>query len=250
MFDTLQIMIPSRSRSQYVRTIYHLSENLWPSITIVVPPEQYKSYRADIPMEIEILEFDGAGIAAKREFILHLNHTGKVIMLDDDLKFYKRTEDGARFPGTFHLQTEQMIGEIVDFLDCYPMVGLTDKFMSQTRPRGYVECHRFNQVLGFNRDLLPKPWPQFRVPHDEEHDVHLQLLTRGCKTAVLTEWSKADKADAPGGCNDWRNADILKYTHEKLIELWPGIVSIDSSKGKPKARYNWQRAKEIGGNFT
>ena len=179
---------------------------------------------------------------------------GKVIMLDDDLRFYKRTEDGRKFPQTDKPQTIEMITDIIEMLDRYPMVGLTDKFMSQTKPRGYIECHRFNQVLAFNRSLLPDPCPEFRVPHDEEHDVHLQLLTRGCKTAVLTEWSKSDKANAPGGCQDWRTDKILMDTHEKLMQLWPGIVTIDfkvdprTDKITRKARYNWKAAKMIGGN--
>jgi TET-Associated Glycosyltransferase len=245
MFENLQIVIPSRSRPQNVKTIYNLSESLWPNITVVVPYDQYGTYRSFIPVIINVISFEGS-IGPKRNFILHLRRNGKLIMMDDDLKFYKRTEDGTRFPGTLKEQTILMIGDIITFLNNYAMVGLTDKFMSQTKPRGYVECHRFNQVLGINRDLLPNPWPQFRLSNDEEHDVHLQLLTRGYKTAVLTEWSKSDIFDAPGGCSDWRNLETLAEAHKKLLKYWPGIVSIDT-KDRPKARYNWQEAKKIGG---
>jgi hypothetical protein len=243
----IQIFIPSRSRSECIRTIYALSDDLWKNITIVVPHNQYDRYRLSIPLKINILRFNGVGIETKRDFILNLRQTGKLIMLDDDLKFYKRTEDGTRFPSILPQKTEKMIEDISSSLNNFPMVGLIDKFMSQTQPRGSVLCHRFNQVLGINRDLLPKPWPQFRVPHDEEHDFHLQLLTRGHRTIVLTEWSKSDRSDAPGGCSDWRNETVLRQAHEKLVELWPGIVTIDTSKEKPKARYNWKAAKMMGG---
>jgi hypothetical protein len=204
-------------------------------------------YRSSVPMSVRVLEFPGVGIAAKREFIMHLRKEGKVIMFDDDLTFYQRSEDGTKFPRISPKDTEEMVSDIVELLDQYSMVGLTDKFMSQTKPRGLIECHRFNQILGFNRDLLPRPWPRFRVPHDEEHDVHLQLLTQGYKTAVLTEWSKSDKSGAPGGCSDWRNNDVLNVAHTQLMELWPTIVSIDIKNEKPKARYNWREAKKIGG---
>jgi hypothetical protein len=243
----LDIFIPSRSRWEYVRTVFNLSDRLWKNITLVVPHDQYDKYRRITPLNINVLKFYGVGIETKRDFILNLRQTGKLIMLDDDLKFYKRTEDGTRFPGIHQEETEKMIENISNTLSYFPMVGLTDKFMSQTRPRGSILCHRFNQVLGINRDLLPTPWPQFRVPHDEEHDFHLQLLTRGYKTIVLTEWSKSDKSDAPGGCSDWRNETVLRQAHEKLMELWPGIVTIDTSKEKPKARYNWKAAKMMGG---
>jgi hypothetical protein len=247
MFNNLQIVIPSRSRWNEQKTLYNLSEDLWPHVVIVCPIEQYFYYRVHhTKLGIQVLAFQGVGIGAKRQFILNLNPSGKLIMLDDDLKFYKRTDDGRRFPGAMRSDTIEMIWDIYKMLDTYVHVGLTDKFMSHTKPRGYIECHRFNQVLAFNRDLLPRPWPEFRLWNDEEHDVHLQLLTRGYKTAVLTEWSKSDKSNAPGGCSDWRGPNTLKEAHEKLVEYWPNIVSI--TPGNPsRARYNWKEAKKMGG---
>jgi hypothetical protein len=245
----LQIVIPSRSRWRDLKTIYNLSSGLWKYTFVVIPNDQHDPYRAAVPTDIALVTFSGSGIHNKRQFILKWQTSGKLIMMDDDLRFYKRSHDGRKFPETCPAETEQMVEEIVRLLDYYPMVGLTDKFMSQTRPRGYVECSRFNQILGFNRDLLPDPWPEFRVPHDEEHDVHLQLLTRGWKTAVSTEWSKSDKPGAPGGCSDWRDETALKEAHEQLLQLWPGIIEIDIKGEKPKARYNWRAAKTVG-NIT
>jgi hypothetical protein len=246
MFDNLQIVIPSRSRWTEQKTLHNLSKDLWPHVVIVCPIDQHVHYKTHAKLGVRVLAFEGVGIAAKRQFILNLRETGKLIMLDDDLKFYKRTEDGTRFPGTHPSETVQMIEDIYTMLDTYVHVGLTDKFMSHTKPREYVECHRFNQVLAFNRDLLPRPWPEFRLLNDEEHDVHLQLLTKGYKTAVLTEWSKSDKSNAPGGCSDWRDPDTLTTAHQKLLEYWPTIVSI--IPGTPsRARYNWKEAKKMGG---
>lgn len=248
MFEDLQIVIPSRSRPHSQKTVAHLSDNLWSAIKVVVPHDQEKEYRYHLPVDVEVIPFhESDGVGHKREFILHLKPTGKLIMLDDDLRFYRRTPDGDKFPPTSKAETERMITEIAHYLDSYAMVGLTDKFMSQTKPRAFVECQRFNQVLGFNRDLLPQPWPKFRMPHDEEHDVHLQLLTRGIKTAVITEWSKSDTPGALGGCSEWRNTQTMRETHEKLVELWPGIVTITRGAGPARARYNWQEAKRIGG---
>lgn len=256
MFGDLQIAIPSRSRANNQRTIYNLSENLWPNTAIIVPYQQYKEYRDAVPREILIIPFskDVVGVEHQRQAVLDSRLVGKIIMMDDDLKFYIRLIDGSRFVPAYNDDTEYMVAEIVRQLDTYAMVGLTDKFMSQTKPRHFVECQRFNQVLGINRDLLPDPWPTFRLRHDEEHDFHLQLLTRGHKTAVLTEYTKMDKFNAPGGCSDWRSDKVMQETHARLMELWPGIVSITQKPeqpGKPKqpdrARYNWRLAKDMGG---
>jgi hypothetical protein len=246
MFNGVKIVIPSRSRYNSQKTVQALSQDLWTNIVVVVPSDQYISYRQNTPMDIGVIPFDGpAGVAIKRDFILKMHKSGKVIMMDDDLRFYKRSEDGKKFAIASPLDTELMVEQIVEFLTNYPMVGLVDKFMSQHTKRGYEECRRFNQVLGFNRDLFPDPWPTFRVPHDEEHDIHLQFLTRGYKTAVLTEWSKVDKPNAAGGCSDWRNKTFLENFHKHLESLWPGIVSI--TPNPPRARYNWKEAQRIGG---
>jgi hypothetical protein len=216
----------------------------------MVPFEQYNEYRACVPMDIDILSFEGQGIGAKREAILHLKPNGKIIMMDDDLMFYKRTQDGSKFLQAHRKETEFMVEDMSKFLDTYPMVGLTDKFMSQHKPRISVESQRFNQCWGINRDLLPNPWPRFRIPHDEEHDFHLQLLTQGYRTVVLTEWTKTSKDRAPGGCSDWRTADVMKITHDLLLSYWPGIVTITPDPNNPamnRARYKWREAKRIGG---
>jgi len=205
-----------------------------------------------VPSRVFVLPFEGFGIAAKRDFILKRERHGKVLMFDDDLKFYKRSEDGTKFVAMEPEDTLEMIDAIISYLNNYPMVGLVDKFMSQHTPRNHIECHRFNQTLCFNRDLLPDPWPDFRGLIAEEHDIMLQLLTRGCKTAVITEYSKTDKPYADGGCKDWRTTDVMKQEIERMAQLWPGIVSyVDHpDPNHPqgyKVRFDWKKAKKIGG---
>jgi hypothetical protein len=166
-------------------------------------------------------------------------------MIDDDLTFYRRLpDDASKFVRMSPDDSEKMIFELIDFLDKYAMIGMVDKFMSQTRPRGHIECSRFNKVLGFNRDMFPDPWPRFRLPHDEEHDIHLQFLTRGFRTAVLTEYSKSDPVQAPGGCTDWRSPEVFAETYRLLLQYWPDVVSV---RGETKVSYRWKKAMEIGG---
>jgi hypothetical protein len=166
--------------------------------------------------------------------------------MDDDLTFYKRSEDN-KFMIATPADTGSMVSDITEHLDLYPYVGMTDKYMSHLQPRIHNECHKFNDLLAINRDLLPQPWPQFRIPHDEEHDFHLQLLTRGCKSCMLTEWAKSNIPRAPGGCSDWRNNDILNKAHQMLVGYWPTIVSIKELPERNKVRYKWREAKRIGG---
>lgn len=243
MFDNIQIYIPSRSRAQGQKTIYNLSKNLWEQTSLIVPLEQLEEYRVTVPICIKVFPFDKFGISVKRNYMLNMNTTGKVIMLDDDLRFYKRVEDG-KFIKAAPEDSETMVSTLSELLDRYPYVGVADKFMSQARKRGFQECQRFNQILCFNRDLLPKPWPRFRLNNSEEHDMHLQLLTRGCKTAISTEWSKTHSVDGEGGCQDWRTILVFEREHAKMIRMWPELVV---RKNAYDVRINWKRAKQIGG---
>lgn len=248
MFDGLQIGIPSRSRPCRQITLRNLSEDLWPCITIVVPDDQYNDYRRYVPSSVSVAECASFGVHSQRESILRLKNDGKVIMFDDDLTFYRRNpDDPSKFVRMAQSESLPMVWEIYNFLDRYVMVGMVDKFMSQTRPRGHVECSRCNKVLAFNRDMLPNPWPSFNVQHDEDHHVHLQLITRGYRTAVLTEYSKSDPVQAPGGCTDWRCKEVYEETYKKLLEYWPGIVTVNWDIYPPKIRYNWKEAKRRGG---
>ena len=250
MFHDLQILIPSRSRARNQRTIVNLSKDLWQYLAIVVPTEQYHLYRTSVPEEIKVLPCDGIGNCVTRQFMLHTQKTGKLITFDDDLTFYKRTEDGTKFIRMMPVDSLDMVSHILTFLDKYPFVGLVDKFMSQHTPRNFKECARFNEVYGYNRDTLPVPWPEFRVPHEEEHDFNLQLITRGHKTAVITEYSKGQRTFAPGGCADWRSEAVFANAYTEMKKLWPQIVSFG---GKATAfapyriRYNWDQAKKQGG---
>src|SRR5215467_9271435 len=248
IFDGLQIGIPSRSRPHRQITIFNLSEDLWPNIFLMVPSDQYYLYRENTPLAINVIGCYEYGVHAQRQAILQQRATGKVIMFDDDLTFYRRlSEDASKFVRMGQSESLPMVWEICNFLDRYVMVGMVDKFMSQTRPRGHVECSRCNKVLAFNRDMFPNPWPSFRIPHDEDHDVHLQLITQGYRTAVLTEYSKSDPVEAPGGCTDWRSPEVFAETYRLLLEYWPTIVTV---VGEKKVRYNWKEAKRIGGIAT
>jgi hypothetical protein len=253
MFGDLQVVIPSRSRQHKQITLFNLAKELWPYITIVVPEEQVDDYRAAVPKEVFVMPCKERGLSLTRKFVLLSKKTGKLITLDDDLTFYKRTDDSkfVRITENTIGLTVVMIEAIVEFLNSYPYVGLVDKFMSHTQPRGFKECSRFNEVYGYNRDLFPDPWPQIRVPHDEDHDFHLQLLTRGHKTAVITEYSKTNlRVNAPGGCSEWRSKEVMDETYRLMLQYWPGIVSLTN---KPSAfsdvrlRYNWQGARKMGG---
>ena len=168
----------------------------------------------------------------------------------DDLTFYKRSEDGARFAKISRDDTTEVIHTMYDFLDEYVIVGLVDKAWSQAQPRGFVKCTRFNDIHGYNRDMLPHPWPEFRGMHGEEHDFQLQCITRGFPTVALSEYSKTNNPYSEGGCSDWRTKVLMMSEMERLSKLWPGIINITADSSHPqgyRTKFNWKEAMRQGG---
>lgn len=199
-----------------------------------------------------------SGIMEKRQSIFEHATDNKIIMLDDDLKFYKRRRDGG-FNIATKAQIRQMIKSIEKALDKNAHVGLVDKFMSQTRPRGRVHSGRYNQVLGYNMRMIAErvrllssngmmhhdSHPKFRLSLNQEHDMHLQLLELGFAPTILTEYSKNAAFYAAGGLSHMRTKTLERSVFKKLQALWPQYVKLRKSKhsiGGVAATFNWRAA--------
>ena len=228
----MRIFIPTIGRVDRQKTARQLDKAGLP-YTLVVPLDHIDQYSG-----IEnILGCPDIGIRATRQFIMDMAGHGKVIQLDDDLTFYRRTDDGKRF---YPIESEavfEMFALINSFLNEYAHVGLVDKFMSQSQPRVMRHNGRFTHLLGYNMDLF-SIIPQYCVEVCEEHDYNLQLLMAGHPSCILTEYSKVETPRAPGGCNTWRHEQLEVEACKEMERLFPGIVSADGIK----IRVNWKKA--------
>jgi hypothetical protein len=207
--------------------------------TLVVPledVEQYAKFK-------NVLGCPDIGIRATRQFIMDTARKGKVIQLDDDLTFYRRSDDGKKFYPIEGESVYEMFEFIGEMLDGYAHLGLVDKFMSQSQPRIMRHNGRFTHLLAYNMDLFHVK-PQYRVEVCEEHDYNLQLLLAGHPSCILTEFSKVETPRAPGGCNTWRHDQLEVDACKEMERLFPGIVQADGIK----IRVNWKKAGQNAGN--
>jgi hypothetical protein len=169
----------------------------------------------------------------------------KILMLDDDVRFYARDKWGKFFKSDVR-DLKRMFAWFDKALDTYAHAGITDKFMCQTKPRGTVEHGRYNQALGYNLKLWPKG-TRFRIPVNEEHDMHLQLATQGRPPIISNEWSKDAPYYAKGGCSTWRTPKVEKRGMDDMLKLWPGYVRLvanDKQISKLAIRVRWKAAVE------
>jgi hypothetical protein len=242
----VNIYIVSSGRPSKQITAAQISPKSKYLVTTVVPEKEQNDY-LETQTTSSYLSHNKFGICDTRQFLLEYverSPTSKLIVLDDDLTFYKRLEQG-NFIKANPEQVEEMFDEIYLKLDQFAHIGVCDKFMSHAQPRDYITNGRYNQVLGYNLELFPRPIPKYRVMVGEEQDFNLQLLSKGKESCILTEWSKSTTNYAKGGCEQWRTAEVEKAAHEKIVKLWPGICTLKENKStisKTSLAIQWKKA--------
>lgn len=224
----MNIYILSSGRPNRQITYGNLPRDLKYTIIFVVPKKDIMSY-LETYGDCNFIFHKKNGISATRQYVLEHSTDDKILMLDDDLTFYTRREEG-NFVKSWPDHLNDLFDAVCHELDDYAHVGLCNKFMSQAQPRVRNIGLGYYQILAYNKALFPKPYPRFRMPIAEEHDFHLQLRSKGLVSSVLTEWAKADVSHAPGGCEEWRTYELERDTHRKMAETWPGIVKVVPTK--------------------
>lgn len=222
----MKIYIPTLNRINGQKTLENL-EGIDPdSITFVVRDS------LDVPLGYNALVCEEKGIRAARQFIWDTAPEDKFIVMDDDLVFHKRDFDNNKLSKDF--DPERLIGTIKVMLEDYSLVGVHPRFMINNAPRTLKENAKIYHVMGFNRNLLPEDL-SFRLETGEDHDFHLQALSKGCTTAITTAFAHSDKENAVGGCSEWRE-DVLQDV-QALADLWPEYVKIKAN-GRPIIYFN------------
>ena len=222
----MKIYIPSRGRPRKQITADLLSScGIKFHIVCTTDDPTLNEYRARFGFRT-VLVVSAVDIATKRQAILNIAD-GKFVMMDDDLRFYKRSRDGKRFTTVDNYKDlTTMLDDIEESLSSFAHVGLVDKFMAQTRPRKFITRGRYNQVLAYNKKHFPSPPPKFRTVTNQEHDFHLQLGADGLAPCILTEWSKDAPYYAKGGCSLWRTAAVEKKGFKQIAYNFPDLVKI------------------------
>lgn len=258
----MRIYIPSKSRSGKQITWSYIPEALRKRVDIVVPESQADEYRA---AGYPVLETPGdMRIPETRNYIVdhHLKNydNPKLIMFDDDLRFFVRRKD---HPGRFvqmsppDKQMIDMVSRINDALDKYPHVGVCPREQGHRFPPYETHLVRMTRVLAYDAKVLREIEADFaRLPLMEDFDVALQVLRKGYATSMITEYAQGQNgSNQPGGCSTYRDAEMQKQAAEGLAALHDPFVKTTERKTKSgwfeggvrtDARIYWQYAYEDG----
>ncbi len=170
-------------------------------------------------------------ISTTRQWILENVGSGSssLIMIDDDLAFYKRRDDDRTklrdiTPSELNAAFQHMdacLGE-------YGHVGFAAREGANRNTNHHALNTRIMRVLGYHRPTLIKRGIRFdQVELMEDFHVALQLLESGVPNIVLNDYAhNQDGSNSAGGCSSFRTMERHGTAAQRLAILHPRFVSV------------------------
>lgn len=227
---TLPIFIPSRSRADRVRTLEVMDEEMRCNTTLVVPSDQVEDYsRRNKFVTVQARPDYVKNVAMSRQYILE-TAPGPFIMLDDDLKFFRRASPERHNLVQIAGRGVQEIWDRMErLIDAgWDLVGLSPRQMNNAKfPNRYEVVTRQNAVHCINPEPFLSAGIRFdTVPVMEDYYFVLSAFTEGIPNVAIVDaaWDQWGASGAAGGASTYRTADLQDQTALKMAELFPHTV--------------------------
>jgi hypothetical protein len=237
-YHDVQVVIPSSGRPDRQITLQQLPGWLRPQVVVAVPDDELESYRRALPGH-QILGVPCRGIAKTRHYLMDWCPTRFILMIDDDMTFaWRPSMEAAKLtslqPGASRLSELFLYWRRLG--EQYAHVGLSARQGNNHCDHEILTCCRmFNTYLYDLEVVRPLPVEAGRLPVMEDFDLTLQLLRLGYPNAVIYRWCwNQYQSNAPGGCSQYRTAEVQREAAEQLAALHPGLVRVVKKESK-----NW-----------
>ncbi len=250
----MQIYIPSSGRAGEQHTLKQIPTQWMSRTALVVPNSEYTDY---CPVAAEagctVIPCPHKGIGPTRQFIIAAAYPEPVLMLDDDLTFFRRrVDDPTKFEDAFGSDILQMLDSIENHLKDYPLVGVCAREGGNRYPNQFYYNGRLLRVLGYDTITLSKHDIDFRtLPVMEDFYVALSLLTRGYENLMLSNWCHNQRgSNESGGCSQYRTMEMQADAANMLKQYFPKFVTVVKKQTKTAwggqertdVRIQWKRA--------
>ena len=254
----MKIYIPTRGRADDQVTLSFFPESLRKEVVLVIDSDEEHLYKDKYDCQFMVIPEDIKGIAKKRQYIHKHTDDKKIVMLDDDLRFYIRKSDND-----WHLRYLEpneypaLFGLLDVWLDDYAHVGVSAREGNNRVEKLAVENTRYMRVLGYNLDMFDGI-ELGRVQVMEDFDINLQLLRQGKPSKISYYYAQGQKSsNAAGGCSEWRTIDVHNQGALTLQSLHPDFVKVVEKEtktawgGQPRNDVNvqWKRAFNSGADL-
>lgn len=247
----LTIYIPSRGRAQRLglktTTWSSLNDKLRRKTHWFVPKDELPVYRKALGPKTNIIGSSVLGIHAVRAKIINDCPTRYVLMLDDDLCFYRRPDlKSATLVPITPDEVEDMVAEMLKRAKepRVAQVGLSARQGNNTKSVAWWADGRCMNVHLFDiKELRQAKVKLGRVPVMEDFDITLQLLRAGYHNQIAYEycWNQRGSGEE-GGCSTYRTAEVQAAAAHKLAELHPDFVKVVTKTSNSEGA--WEGLKE------
>ena len=242
----MQIFIPTRDRLEAQYTWDNLTPALRAHTQIVCPSEEVESHRE---RGRNALARPPVKLAAVRQWLVEevADRDRPVIMLDDDLGFFRRKDPDAYnlMPVSRTELLEKLFSDLEELVTVhgYAHAGLSPRQgNNRLFPATIVTATRINAV----HCVLPSALLEHNARYDavdmmEDYHVTLTLLKAGLNNAILADaaWDQVKGSGAPGGFSHFRTKDRQTQAAHRLAELHPGYVRVVEKEPKTGQGENW-----------
>lgn len=249
----MDVFVVSRSRWERSDTLESLGE-LARDVTLVVPEAQRNNY---LPLSkrhgCKLRGCPYEGISKTRQYCGQVALGWRFLMLDDDLTFFRRVSASdwhLKLPHEVGDTAESMLNLISDSLRKYVHVAVSAREGNNRLPYEGLENARPLRALAYRkREFLEVEHGRVKIM--EDFDVSLQLIKKGYKNLVISQWTHSQRqTQMAGGCSDYRTKELHAAEVEKFASLHPGLVKLRQKVNKTggdfghrlEATIYWQKA--------
>jgi TET-Associated Glycosyltransferase len=223
----MRVYIPTYDRIDRQRTLKLLKpiqEYVW----LVVQHREHRKYDYD---KLLILPPKIKTISPTRQWILENSKSDKFIMMDDDLKIFRRINPTK--PPLRKVNDQDVVDLYEWFnetLDKYFHASIANRYMNIHSDQ-VKECARACGILAYRKGILDLTKSRFDdVVFCEDHHMTLSLFEAGFPNLVNNTFAFAETPYTLGGCTHYRtNADEIK-NFRLLHKLHPDTIRLNKCK--------------------
>ena len=281
--NDMVLYLTTRGRADYDSQLTLRSlPSKWHKRVIVVCPKGEKVWFQDTwPGLRGVLTPPTKNLSEKRKWIFENSMYDKIMMLDDDIRFFVRERtlpalsgygehDEQKWQDEIYVDRDvarlrpaepkdksldRMFKRVEDMLSVYAHGGISIRYMNQVWSREFRLNWRCLHALAYHVPTVRKHCKLGRVLLNSDYDYALQLMKAGYENAVYYWGAQEDPLgfNAPGGVSLYRDKAKIIQSAEQLVKLHPGFVS--AVPYRPGSQYEhlgvrtlarWKKAVEYG----
>ena len=234
----LQIFIHTHGRHDEQQSLKWLSPRVQKRVWLVV--QEREAHLHDWP-RLMVLPDEIRMLSPTRQYIMENAKRNKIIMMDDDLRFYRRkSQDDWHLRNSTFQDTGAMFRKMSRWLDKYAHCGVSGREGNNRVEPLSLENKRMMRILGYNRELVARTGARFdRLDTKQDFDMTLKLLLAGYPNIVSYEFCQGQwrGSNSPGGCAEYRTPEMMSRCAQELADLHPGFVKV--VERKTVGVYSW-----------